>query len=77
MAYLADDSHGLWARVAAAQSLSDVGERHPEARDDCVAILSGQLGLFAQQDSGTERLVGGLPAGPEGRGSGGRDGDGL
>ena len=33
MAYLADDSHGLWARVAAGHSLSYVGQRHSQARE--------------------------------------------
>jgi Protein of unknown function (DUF1186) len=50
MAYLTDDSHGLWARVAAGHSLGYIGIRHPLAREACVAVLAGQLGLFAQQD---------------------------
>jgi hypothetical protein len=50
MGYLADDSHSLWARVAAAHSLSYIGARHAQAREQCVAVLAGQLGLFAQQD---------------------------
>jgi|SRR5579859_3925173 len=50
MAYLADDSHGLWARVAAAHSLAYMGQRYPKAREGSVAALAGQLGLFAQQD---------------------------
>jgi len=50
MAYLTDDSHGLWARVAAAHSLAYIGQRYPKERDTCVAVLAGQLGLFARQD---------------------------
>jgi len=50
MAYLADDSHGLWARVAAGHSLGFIGQRYPEARGACAAVLAGQLGLFASQD---------------------------
>ncbi len=50
MAYAADDTHGLWARVAAAHSLEKIGTRHPETRETVAAVLAGQLGLFAQQD---------------------------
>jgi len=50
MAYLADDRHGLWARVAAGHSLGFIGQRYPEARGACAAVLAGQLGLFASQD---------------------------
>jgi hypothetical protein len=48
--YLADPLHGLWARVAAAHSLAEVGQRHPDARDDCVAVLSDTLEGFADHD---------------------------
>lgn len=49
-AYLADVSHGLWARVAAASSLKEIGRRHPDARSECVAVLTRQLEHFAGQD---------------------------
>jgi hypothetical protein len=48
--FLADPLQGLWARVAAAHALSEVGQRHPDARDACVAVLSGMLDGFADQD---------------------------
>lgn len=48
--YLADPSHGLWARLAAAQSLEEIGKQHPDARDECVAALAGQLEQFAELD---------------------------
>lgn len=48
--YLADPARQLWARVAAGHSLSEVGQRHPDARDDCVAVLSGVLEGFARHD---------------------------
>jgi hypothetical protein len=48
--YLADASHGLWARVAAASSLKEIGQRHPDARAECVALLTRQLEYFADQD---------------------------
>jgi hypothetical protein len=49
-AYLADPSHGLWARVAVGQSLKEIGLRHLEARDECVAVLTHQLEKFKEQD---------------------------
>ncbi|MBU0491480.1 MAG: DUF1186 domain-containing protein [Chloroflexi bacterium] len=49
-AFLSDDAHGLWARVAAAAALQHIGQQHPAARDECIAILSRQLESFASQD---------------------------
>ena len=49
-AYLADTSHGLDARIAAASSLKQIGEMHPGARAECVATLARQLERFAKQD---------------------------
>jgi hypothetical protein len=48
--YLAAPLEGLWARVAAAHALAEVGTRHPEGREDCVAALIGTLDGFAQHD---------------------------
>ncbi len=48
--YLADASHGRWARVAAASSLKEIGQRHPDTRAECVAVLTRQLEHFADQD---------------------------
>ncbi len=48
--YLADESHGLWARLAAAEGIEKIGKRHPEARGDCVSVLSRQLTRFDHQD---------------------------
>jgi len=50
MAYLADEANGLWGRAAAGRGLEKIGTRHPEAREAAVAVLAGQLGLFARQD---------------------------
>ena len=55
--YLADASHGLWARVAAAASLGKIGQRHPEARIECLAILAGQLEDFGHMDPTLNALV--------------------
>jgi len=49
--YLADDANGLWARVAAASGLSEIGDRHPEARSAAIAALTGTLECFADQDA--------------------------
>jgi len=48
--YLADPSHGLWARVAAATNLAEIGNQHPDAWTACVAILAGQLEQFAEMN---------------------------
>ena len=48
--YLADPAHGLYARVAAAEGLKEVGQQHLAARDECVAVLAGQLERFAELD---------------------------
>lgn len=49
-AYLADNAHGLWARVAAASGVKEIGQRHPEARAECVAVLTHALEQFADND---------------------------
>ncbi len=45
-AYLADSSHGLYARTATSRGLEAIGNRHPPARAECVAALSRQLERF-------------------------------
>ncbi len=49
-AYMADESHGEWPRIAAMRSLAEIGKMHPEARDECIAALSQQLELFDEND---------------------------
>jgi hypothetical protein len=49
-AYLADEDKPLYARVAAAHGLEEIGERHPEARERCIAALAKALGRFSEQD---------------------------
>ncbi len=49
--YLADSSHGLFARVAAAHSLERIGQMHPEARAECVAALAQPLERFGENDT--------------------------
>jgi hypothetical protein len=49
-AYLADTSHPLYARIAAAHSFAEIGVNHPDSRADCVAALTAQLERFAEND---------------------------
>jgi hypothetical protein len=48
--YLRADAHPVYSRVAAAHGLQCIGEDHPEVRDEVVAILSGQLAEFEEND---------------------------
>lgn len=48
--YLADSQHGLWARVAACHGLSEIGQRHPSSRAECVAVITQQLKQYGEQD---------------------------
>lgn len=45
--YLANDSHEVYQRFAAASSLVSIAENYPDLRDKCVSILTQQLELFA------------------------------
>lgn len=44
--FLIDDWHGPYARNAAAESLTQIANRHPQCREECVAILVQQLEQF-------------------------------
>ena len=48
--YLADRSHGIFARVAAAHALSQIGKQHPETRDACVRALMSTLEGYQKDD---------------------------
>jgi len=48
--YLADDDHGLWARVTAASAIAKIGVQHPQLRDACVAALTSVLEFFVEHD---------------------------
>jgi hypothetical protein len=48
--FLTDAEHGEWARVAAGEGLAAIVKRFPESREQVVAILTGQLQRFADQD---------------------------
>ncbi len=49
-AYLADPSHGLWARVGSSSALGEIGQRHPASRAECVTALTRHLERFADND---------------------------
>jgi hypothetical protein len=48
--YLADPTHGLWARIGASSSLEKIGQQHPGARADCAATLARALEKFDAQE---------------------------
>jgi hypothetical protein len=50
--YLADQGRLEWARVAVGSALTQVGNRHPETRPACVAVLTGQLEKGLEEDYG-------------------------
>ncbi len=49
-AYLADDLHEAYARADAMESLVNIGTMHPEAKDECIAVLVRQLELLDEND---------------------------
>ena len=55
--YLADTTHGEWARVTAADALGHIGQAHPDLRADCVARLAKQLEKFADQPETVNTFV--------------------
>ena len=50
--YLKDDANGLYARVAAADSLQQIGKAYPETRDECASILASALENYKENDEG-------------------------
>jgi hypothetical protein len=48
--YLAEPTHTLFARVAAAHSLANIGKHHADARHSCIAALEEQLMEYRQND---------------------------
>ena len=47
--YLADASHGQWARYSATEILAKIGLAHPDTRTACILRLTAQLALFREQ----------------------------
>ena len=48
--YLANQSHRIFARVAAGYALSEIGKKHPERRDACVQALMSTLHDYQNDD---------------------------
>lgn len=48
--YLADQTHETFARVAAANALSKIGEGHPETRETCIQALMYTLEGYEEDD---------------------------
>jgi len=50
--YLADDTNGIYARVAAAESLRSIGATYPETRGECAAAIASALENYEENDEG-------------------------
>ena len=48
--YIADSSHGLWARIGAARSIEHIGQKHSSARAECAVALARALEKFDAQE---------------------------
>ena len=48
--YLADASHGTWARITAAHSVEQIGTTNPKVRNEAIASLTGQLKQYVAND---------------------------
>lgn len=55
--YLANNSNGEYARVAAAESLGKIGVVYPESRDQCIASLTSQLKEFSETDPNINAFI--------------------
>ena len=55
--YLADDRHGVYPRISAAQGLKELAGRHEEVRDDVVKILCDALARFDQTDESLNAFI--------------------
>ena len=49
-AYLSDPSHDLFPRVTASSSLARIATEHPEARDECISVLTQELEKLKEHD---------------------------
>ena len=47
--YLADVTHDEWARIAAADTLGQIGRAKPDLRAECVTKLAAQLKKYSEQ----------------------------
>ncbi|HYT36544.1 MAG TPA: HEAT repeat domain-containing protein [Ktedonobacteraceae bacterium] len=49
-AYLADTSHEMYSRSYASNGITEIADRYPESREECIAIISKQLENFEEND---------------------------
>jgi len=55
--FLADASHTASARIDAITCLERIAKMHPEAKAECIAIITHQLELFAENDPGVNAFL--------------------
>ena len=55
--YAMETTHGIFARAAALRALKEIGEQHPESRDECVERLCEQLARFATESGELNAIV--------------------
>jgi hypothetical protein len=55
--YLKDNANSLFARVAAADALRQIGKVHPETREECARILASVLENYQQNDEGLNGFI--------------------
>jgi hypothetical protein len=48
--FLADNEQDLWSRVTCVACFEKMAEKHPETRQECIDIVTGQLKRFQRQD---------------------------
>jgi hypothetical protein len=55
--YLSDPAKGLYARVAASESLVTIAKAYPETRDECVRVLAAVLEHYTENDEGLNGFI--------------------
>src|SRR5437868_7282802 len=56
-AFLADPSHRALARIDAIRCIERIAQMHPETKAECIAIITHQLELFAENDPGVNAFL--------------------
>lgn len=55
--FFRDPSHLMYARVTAGNAIAVIGRMHPEAREECIAILTDRLAAYAENDPSFNALI--------------------
>lgn len=55
--FFRDPSHLMFARVTAGNAIAVIGRMHPEAREECVALLTESLAAYTENDPSFNALV--------------------